>query len=90
MTKVHFWLFFGHDMSTEMGVVMYMYSNHPLDYIDSKYIWVHGSNSIGSSILFADIPYLAILVYHRKRMKCGQVGPSPCYSQSELYRHTKF
>ena len=27
---------------TEMGVVIYMYFKHSPDYIESKYIWVHG------------------------------------------------
>ena len=42
---------FGTDMKMEMGVVIYIYLKHPPDYIDSKYIWVHGFNSLGSSIL---------------------------------------
>ena len=37
-----FFFFFGPDIKTEMGVVIYMYLKHSLDYIDSKYIWVHG------------------------------------------------
>ena len=48
-----------------MGVVMYMPLKHPQDYIDSKYIWVHGSNSLSSSVL-AEIPFLAFLALHRK------------------------
>ena len=52
-------------------------------YIDSKYMWVHGSNSLGSSPL-AEIPFLAFLALHRERKRCGQVGPSPCYFQSEV------
>ena len=74
---------FGTYMDTEMGVVIHMYLKHCRDYIDSKYIWVHGLNSLGSSV-FADIPFLAFLAIHRKRKRCGQVGPSPCYSQSEV------
>ena len=38
-------------MKTEMGVVIFMCFKHSPDYIDSKYIWVHGSNSLGSSVL---------------------------------------
>ena len=75
-SKYHFWP----DIKTEMGVVIYMYLKHSPDYINSKYIWVHVSNSIGSSV-FAKIPFLAL---HRERKRCGQVGPSPCYSQSEV------
>ena len=54
-SKYHFWAYFG---KTEMGVVIYMYLKHSPDYIDYKYIWVHGSNSLGSSV-FAEIPFLA-------------------------------
>ena len=63
-----------------MGVVIHMHLKHSSDYIDSKYIWVHWSNSLGSSV-FAEIPFVAI---HRKRKRCGHVGPSPCHSQSEV------
>ena len=38
MTKVLFLAFFGPDMNTEMGVVIYMYLKHSPDYIDCKYI----------------------------------------------------
>ena len=48
--------FSGHDMNTEMGVVIYMNICTSPDYIDSKYIWIHGSNSIGSSVS-AEIPF---------------------------------
>ena len=50
LAKVPFMAFFVSDMKTEVGVVIYMYLKHPSYYIDSKYIWVHGSNSLGSSI----------------------------------------
>ena len=45
------------DMKTEMGMIImiYMYLKHPPDYIDSKHMWVHGSNSLGSSVS-AEIP----------------------------------
>ena len=32
----------GPDMDTEVAVVIYMYLKHSQDYIDSKYIWIHG------------------------------------------------
>ena len=51
MAKVPFWAFFGPDINTEMGMVIYMFLKHSPDYIDSKYICVHGSNSLGSSSL---------------------------------------
>ena len=66
-----------------MGVVIYRYLKHSTDYIDSKYMWVHGSNSLGSSV-FAEIPFLAFLALHRERKKCGRVETSPCYTQSEI------
>ena len=47
------------------------------------YVWVQWSNSLGSSV-FADITFYAFLALHKKRKRCGQVGPSPCYSQSEV------
>ena len=56
---------------------------HTLDFIDSKYIWVHVSISLGSSV-FTEIPFLAFLALHRERKRCGQVGPSPYYFQSEV------
>ena len=82
--KYHFWpFFFGPDMKTEMGVVIFMCLKHFPDYIDSNYIWVYVSNSPGSSVL-AEIPFLAFLALHRERKRCGQVEPSPCYSQSQV------
>ena len=36
-----------------------MYLKHSPDYIDSKYIWVHRPNSLGSSVS-AEIPFLAL------------------------------
>ena len=40
--KYHFWVYFGPYMNTERGVVISMYLKHPPDFIDSKYVWVHG------------------------------------------------
>ena len=56
MAKVPFLALWGVDMNIRMGVVIYMYSKHSPDYIDSKYMcsWL---NSLGSSV-FADIPFL--------------------------------
>ena len=71
-----------------MGVVIYMYLKHSIDYINSSNIWAHGSNSLG--VFVAEIPFLAFLAFlalldlHRKWSRCGQVEPSPCYSQSEV------
>ena len=41
MVKEPFLAYFGPDINTEMGVVIYMYLKHIPDYIDSKYIWIH-------------------------------------------------
>ena len=75
----------GPDMKTEVGVIIMIYkcSKHSPDYIDSKYMWVHGSNSLGSSVS-TEIPFLAFLALQRERKRCGQMEPSPCYSQSEV------
>ena len=62
--------------------MIYMYLKHSPDYIDSKYIYVHESNSLGSSVS-AEMPFLAFLDLHRERKRYGQVEPSPCYFQSE-------
>ena len=80
--KYCFWPFLGMTVEKEMGVIIYMYLTHSPDYIDFRYMgsW---SNSLGSSV-FAEIPFLALLALHRERKRCGQVGPSPCYSQSEF------
>ena len=48
LTKVPFLASFGPDMNAEMGVVIYIYFKHSSDYIDSKYVFVHGSNFLGS------------------------------------------
>ena len=37
-------------MKTEMGVVIYVFKTFPR-FIDSKYIWVYESNSLGSTVL---------------------------------------
>ena len=65
LAKVLFLAFFGGGgggggpyMITEMGMVIYMYLKHSPDYINSKYIWVHGSNSLGSNVS-AEIPFFA-------------------------------
>ena len=83
LVKVPFWPFFGPDIKTEMDAVIYMYLKYSPDYVDSNYIWIDGSNSQGSSV-FAEVPFLAFWALHTKRKRCGQVGPSPCYSQSEV------
>ena len=76
-------------MKMEMGVVMNMYLKHSPDYNNSKYIWIHWSNSLGSSV-FAEIPFLALIVSHRERKRYGQVGPAHVTPRVKLYIHTKF
>ena len=56
---------------------------YTLDFIDSKYIWVHGFISQGSRVSI-EILFLAFLALHREKKRCGQVEPSPCYFQSEV------
>ena len=86
--KYHFGLF-GHNMKTEVGVIIYMYSKHSPDCIDSEHILVHGFNSLGS-IVSSEIPFLASLVLHRKSKSCGQVGTAHVTPRVMLYMHTKF
>ena len=83
LTKIPFVAIFWPDRDTKVGVVIYMYSKYSPDYIDSKYIWVHGSNSLGSGVL-TEISFLTFLAYYRERKTCGQVGPNTCYSQNEV------
>ena len=67
--KVPFLAYFRPDMNTEMGrFQIYMGS------------W---SSSLGSSN-FAELPFSTFLALYRERKRCGQVGSSPCYSQSEV------
>ena len=75
-------------MKTEMGVVIYIYSKDPPDYIYSKYVWVHGSNSLDSSAS-AEISFLAFLAFKRK----GGVArwePAHATPKVKSYMHTKF
>ena len=60
-----------------MGVVIYMYLKHFPDYIDSKYIWVHGSNSLDSDVI-ADIPLVIFSLTQ------GKVGVWPRGTQPML------
>ena len=64
-------------------MVIYIFLEHSPDYIDSKYIWVHGSHFLGSSV-YSEISFLVFLSLHRERKRCGQVGSSTYYSQSEF------
>ena len=85
----YFWPFLGLDTEMGVSVVTYMYFKHFPDYIDSKYIWVHGSNSLSSSV-FIEIPFLAFLALHRQKRRCGQVEPSHVTPRVKLCIHTKF
>ena len=71
--SVLFLAFFGSDIKMEVGVVIYIYLNQSLDNIDSKYKWVHVSNSLSSSV-FAEIPILAFLALHMERKGKGVVS----------------
>ena len=58
LAKALFLAFLRPDMNIEMSAVIYLYLKHSTNYIDSKYIWVHMSNYIGSSVS-AEISFLA-------------------------------
>ena len=73
--KYHFGHFFWPDIKIVVGVVISMHLKHSPDYIDSTYIWVHGSISLGSRVM-AEIPFLTFLTLHKESRRCGQVGPS--------------
>ena len=60
LTKVPFVAIFWPNRNTKGGVVIYIYSKYSPDYIDSKNIWVHGFNSLGSIVL-AVISFFAFL-----------------------------
>ena len=47
MVKVPFLASFLPGIKRVEGVGLYIYLKHSTDYIDSKYIWVRGSNSLG-------------------------------------------
>ena len=65
LVKIPFLAFFLPKVKTVLGVVVFIYLKHSTDYIDSKYIWVHGSNSLG--VFVAKMPFLAFLALHKKR-----------------------
>ena len=44
----------------------------------------------GRSKWFFENTNYGILAIHTKRRRCRQVGPTPCYSQSQVCVHTKF
>ena len=66
-----------------------MHLKHPPDHIDSKYIWVHESNSLGSSVL-AEIQFLAFLALHRKERGVARWDSAHVTPRVKLYMHTKF
>ena len=66
-------------MKTGMSVVIYIYLKHSPDCIDSKYEYMDLTLNV-----FAEIPFLAFLALHWGRKRCGQIGPSTYYSQSEV------
>ena len=76
--KVSFLAFLGPDMETEMGVVIYMHLKHLLDFIDSKYIWVHGSIYLSSSV-FTEIPFLVFLAFTQGKEKVWPGGTQPMF-----------
>ena len=89
IVKVPFWPFFRPDIKTEMGVVICMHFKHSPDYIDSKYIWVRGSNSQGSSV-FTEIQFLAFLPYTGKGRGVARWDLAHVTPRVKLYMRTKF
>ena len=59
-----------------MGVVIYRYLKHSPDYIDSKYIWVHGFSSLGSNV-FAEIPFFSIFSLTQGKEEVQPSGKQP-------------
>ena len=87
--KYHFWPFFGTDIKIEISVVIYMHLNHSPDYVDSKYIWFHGINSLGSSV-FAKIPFLAFFTLHRGGGGVARWDLAHFTPRVKFYMYTKF
>ena len=73
-SKCHFLPFFGRDIKTEVGVVIYIYLKYFPDHIDFKYRWVHGSNSQGSSV-FDEISFLAFLAFYTGKGEVARWDP---------------
>ena len=72
-----------------MGVVICMHLKHSPNYIDSKYIWVHVSNSLGSSV-FAEIPFLAFLPSTGKGRGVARWDLAHVTPRVKLFMCTKF
>ena len=67
-----------------------MYLKCSTDYIDSKYIWAHGSNSLGGFFV-AEIPFLAFfLPYTGKGKGVAKWDPAQVNPKLKLHMHTKF
>ena len=66
-----------------------MYLKRSTDYIDSKYIWVHGSNSLGVFFV-AEIPFLAFLPYTGKKRGVAKWNPAHVNPKLKLHMHTSF
>ena len=75
---VPFLAFFGTDIKTKMGIFIYMYLKHSQDYVNFKYMWVSGSNSLGSSV-FA---FFALCKERRR-------DPAHVTPRVRFYMHTK-
>ena len=52
LAKSSFLGLFRPEMNTEKGVDIYMYLTYLQNVTNSKYIWVHGSNFLGASVVF--------------------------------------
>ena len=69
-----------------------MYLKYSPDFIDFKYIYIYiyiyiyGFMGLTPKVQVFLLKYyfLAVLALYREKKSCGQVGPSLCYSQSEV------
>ena len=73
-------------MKTQMGVVIYMHLKHSPECIDSKYIWIHGSISLGSSV-FTEILLLVFLALHRKGRGVARWNPASVTLSQVVYTY---
>ena len=66
-----------------MGVVIYMYLKLSPECIDSKYIWVHGSISLGSSV-FTEILFFGIFSLTQGKEEVWPGGTQPMLLHSQV------
>ena len=78
-------------MNTEMGVVIYMYLKHSPDYMDSKYILVHGQTKLLRFKCFCLYTTFGIFSHTHDKEEVWPDETLPMLSQSEVvYAHQVF